>query len=97
MAISSEERRFLRSWEEQRNGGKWQYVGIYTIGFTVMLFLGSVALGLFMSLPFVKLKLLIGIAVGSVGGAFLLSLAIWGHHQKRFHKIIKREIAGKIN
>jgi protein-S-isoprenylcysteine O-methyltransferase Ste14 len=96
MAISTDERRFLRSWEEQREGGKWTYVGTYTFGFTIMLFLGSIALGLFMSLPFVKPIWLILISIFSVVGGFLLSIGVWQHNERKFRKIIKRETSAHL-
>ncbi len=93
MAISAEEGRFLRSWEEQRHGGKKVYVATYTFGLTFLIFLCAVALGLFMNLPFVKLYVLIAIAIGSVAGAFFLSIIMWNQKQKKFRQIVNREVA----
>ena len=93
MAISAEERRFLRSWEEQRHGGKRVYVATYTFGLTFLIFLCAIALGLFMNLPFVKLYVLIAIAIASVVGAFLLAIFMWSSQQKKFRRIVNREVA----
>jgi hypothetical protein len=93
MAITAEERRFLRSWEEQRKGGKKVYVAIYTFGLTLVIFLSSIALGLFLNIPFIQLYWLAFIGIASIGGAFGLSILMWNQHQKKFRKIINREMA----
>lgn len=93
MAITAAERRFLRSWEEQRKGGKKVYVGTYTFGLTMVIFLSSIALGLFLSLPFIKFFWLTAIAISSVISGFILATLIWKGHQKRFRQIINRELA----
>jgi hypothetical protein len=93
MAISSDERRFLRSWEEQREGGKAGYVATYTFGLTFVIFLSSIAVGLFANLPFIKLYLLVIISVASLVSAFFISVVMWNTKQKRFRDIINRELA----
>jgi len=93
MAITAEERRFLRSWEEQRKGGKKVYVAIYTFGLTLVIFLSSVALGLFLSIPFISLYWLTTIGIVSVVGAFGSSVLMWNRQQKKFRRIINREMA----
>lgn len=93
MAISSDERRFLRSWEEQREGGKAGYVATYTFGLTFVIFLSSIAVGLFANLPFIKFYLLIIISVASLVSAFVISVVMWNTKQKRFRDIINRELA----
>lgn len=92
MPISTEERRFIRYWEEQRKGGKGSYVGTYTIGYFIVVFMSGVALGLFTGLRFVTAPLLIGLAVLSLLMAVLLALYQFGQGQKKFRKIIQREI-----
>ncbi|MES2647675.1 MAG: hypothetical protein V4717_12410 [Bacteroidota bacterium] len=92
MAISSDERRFLRSWEEQREGGKAGYVATYTFGLTFVIFLSSIAVGLFANLPFVKLYVLVIISIVSLVGAFIISIVMWNTKQKRFRDIINREL-----
>ena len=92
MPISVDERRFLRAWEEQRQGGKNVYVATYTFGLTFVIFLCCIALGLFLNLPFVKLYLLVTIAIGSVVGAFIISILMWNRQQRKFRRIVNREI-----
>lgn len=93
MAISADERRFLRAWEDQRQGGKNVYVATYTLGLTLVIFLCCVALGLFLNLPFIRLYLIIGIAIASVISGFALSIIMWNRQQKKFRRIIDREVA----
>lgn len=92
MSISAAERRFVRNWEEQRKGGKANFVAIYTFGYFIIIFMTGVALGLFTSLRFVTLPLLSGMAlvalVAGIGFAFLQ----WSRSQKKFRNIIQREI-----
>lgn len=93
MALSPAERRFLRSWEEQRNGGKKSFVAIYTFAYTLVIFLSSVAVALFMNIAFIRKSWLISMAVGSVVAAFVLSNILWSRQQKKWRSIINREMA----
>lgn len=93
MAISTAERRFLRGWEEQRKGGKGNYVATYTFAYTLVIFLSSVALALFLNIPFIRKTWLISLAAGSVAGAFVLSNVMWSRFQKKWRDIIDREVA----
>lgn len=92
MAITAAERRFLRSWEEQRRDGKKAYVATYTFGLTFLIFLCFVALGLFLSVPFIKATWLIIIGISSVVLAFLIAMMAWSMHQKKWRQIILREM-----
>lgn len=92
MAISPDERRFLKDWEEQRKGGKASYVGVYTFGLFIMLYMGFVVLGLFAGLPFIKVKWLLLIGVISLVGAISLAFYLWRNRQRRFSGIIRREL-----
>lgn len=92
MALSPEERRFVKNWEDQRRGGKASFVGTYTFGLFFLLYLTFIALGLFSALPFIKFHWLAVIAVVSLIGAIMLSFFLWNWQQKKFRTIIKREI-----
>ncbi len=96
MALSPDERRFLKSWEEQRKGGKASFVGVYTFGLFILFYLASIALGLFSGVPFIKLIWLSLIGVGALVGAFVLSLVLWSWQQKKFSAIIRRELAASM-
>jgi fatty acid desaturase len=92
MALSPDERRFIKHWEEQKKGGKASWVGVYTFGFFILLYMGFVALGLFTGLPFIKAVWLLLIAVVSLTGAVGLALYWWRRNQQKFRLIVHREI-----
>ena len=92
MAITPAERRFLRSWEEQRNGGKASYVATYTFAYTLVIYLTGIALGLFLNIPFIRFLWLMLMAMVSIAGAFLISMMIWKRQQKKWRSIINREL-----
>lgn len=93
MPISTEERRFIRNWEEQRKGGKASFVAIYTFGYFMVLFMLGIAGWLFSGLRFVTLPLITGLGIVALVGAIALSFWQWQRHQKKFARIIQREIA----
>jgi hypothetical protein len=92
MALSPEERRFLKNWEEQRKGGKASFVGVYTFGLFIMFYMGFLAVGLFSGWPFLKASWLITMAVGALAGAFVAANFLWTWQQKKFSSIIRREM-----
>lgn len=92
MALSPDERRFIKHWEEQRKGGKGSWVGVYIFGFFILLYMGFVALGLFTGLPFIKPVWLLLIGIVSLIGAICLSLYWWQRNQQKFRQIVQREI-----
>jgi hypothetical protein len=95
MAITNDERRFLRSWEEQRTGGKSSYIATYTFGWFIVLFMMGVALGLFSGLRLVNARIILVWSLISAVGAVALSWWMWQRNQRRFRSIIKRVIAGQ--
>ncbi|MCU0335978.1 MAG: hypothetical protein MUF62_13220 [Chitinophagaceae bacterium] len=98
MPLSPAERRFLRNWEEQRQGGKASFVGIYTFGYFIFIFMCGVALGLFSGLRLVNGKLLITWAIISAVGAVLAAFVTWRRFQQKFQAIVRREVAeGEAN
>lgn len=90
MPVSTEEKRFCKNWEEQKQGGKKTFVAIYTFGLTILVFLCAVALGLFTGLPFIKAIWLEIMGVSSLVVAFIFSLLMWSRQEKRYHKIKER-------
>ena len=93
MALSPEERRFLKSWEEQRNGGKASFVGVYTFGLFIMFYMGFLAVGLFAGWAFLKASWLITMCISAFVGAFLASNWLWIKQQKKFSSIVRRELS----
>ena len=93
MAISPDERRFLKSWEDQRRDGKKSFVGIYTFGLFILFYMGFVAVGLFSGWPFLKPAWLIFMGIAALVCAFALSIFLWRWQQKKFSSIIRRELS----
>ncbi len=92
MAITNDERRFLRYWQEQRRDGKSRFLVTYCIGLFIMLFMAGVAIGLFSGLPFIKVGILLGWVVGAAVLAFFISNWLWRRQEARFQAIIRREV-----
>jgi cyanate permease len=90
MPVSNTEKRFLKNWEEQRKGGKKVFVAIYTFGLFFLIFLCTAALGLFLSIPFVKASWLIAIAIFAIVGGFLTALLMWSRQEKKYRVISER-------
>jgi small-conductance mechanosensitive channel len=93
MSISAAERRFIRNWEEQRKGGKASFVAIYTFGYTIIIFMTGIAIGLFTGLRFVTLPLLSAMGLTSLVAGIALAFYQYSRSQKKFRNIIQREIA----
>lgn len=94
--LSKEEKRFIRYWQEQREGGKVKYFLAYLIAGTIML-----SLFIFVALLF-GLSISPSIFIFSVVPvcafilAFLLTAIGWTRNERRFRQLLKREIdAGK--
>ena len=92
MPISAAERRFIRNWEEQRTGGRTSYVFLYTFAYTMVSFITSIAIGLFLSIPFIKAIWLVLIGFISIILGFIIASVSWQQKQSKFQKIIKREM-----
>jgi NhaP-type Na+/H+ and K+/H+ antiporter len=92
MALSPEERRFLKYWEDQRKDGKAGFIGIYTFGLFIMFYMGFLAVGLFSGWPFLKASWLISMAIGALVGAVVAANVLWVRQQKKFSSIIRREL-----
>ncbi len=92
MAITADERRFLRYWEDQRKGGRSSFLIAYGVGLFILIYMGFVAIGLFSGFPFVKLTWLMLIGLMAVCGSLVWTFYIWNSRQKKFKGIIKREV-----
>lgn len=93
--LNPEERRFLRSWEEQRKGGRWSYYLLYALGGSVLLFIGIsfVASMIRFGLP----KNLWAIPVISVTLAVILTVVSWQRNESRFRGLVRREIGATLH
>jgi Fe2+ transport system protein B len=90
--LSASEKRFVRYWEEQRLGGRWSYYTLYIIiGTFIGTIIFSTFLFLFFQVVFGSLSFWVALLT-----AFLISsvatVYTWGYNEKRFKKIIRREI-----
>ncbi|OQP59139.1 hypothetical protein A3860_38535 [Niastella vici] len=87
--LTASEKRFIKSWEDQRKGGRYKYYLLYIIAgtFVAILILSFLAamVGGFPSM----LKLIIIISFSIVAIATLVS---WQLNEKKFKSIIQREI-----
>ena len=92
MALTPDERRFLKGWEDQRKGGKKSFVGVYTFGLFILFYMAFIAVGLFSGWPFLKASWLILMAIGALLAALGLSIFLWNIQQKKFMGIIRREV-----
>ncbi|MCU0388864.1 MAG: hypothetical protein MUE71_09690 [Chitinophagaceae bacterium] len=93
MALSPDERRFLKNWEEQRKDGRTSFVGTYTFGLFILFYMGFIAVGLFAGWPFLKRSWLVLMALGALLTAFGVAWALWKYQQKKFSAIIRRELS----
>lgn len=92
MALSPDERRFLKNWEEQRKGGKAGFVGVYTFGLFILFYMGFLAVGLFSGWPFLKASWLVIMGICAFTGALAAAHFLWVSQQKKFSSIIRREL-----
>jgi hypothetical protein len=89
--LTPSEKRFIRSWEEQRTGGRWPYYISYTLvnGFIVTILTYIVLLWILQQKirPPYWLIPTIGFFTGCV-----ISIFSWTYSERKFKKIIRREI-----
>jgi ABC-type multidrug transport system fused ATPase/permease subunit len=95
--LSSEEKRFIRYWEDQREDGIISYYLQYTLvgAFIISLF---VFIALFFLLNYyVTIFILIVVPVCSIVAGFLLTHYSWLKNESRLKRLIKREVSqGKL-
>ncbi|MEP7258480.1 MAG: hypothetical protein ABI687_08830 [Flavitalea sp.] len=94
--LSIGEKRFIRYWQDQRKGGRWIY---YLLYIPVGTFICSLIISIFLYLFF-------QVVLGSVflwfvfSGGFLFSAILtiysWYNGEKKFRKIIRREVAAGV-
>jgi drug/metabolite transporter (DMT)-like permease len=95
--ITDKERRFLRQWEEQREGGKTSYVLLYTvIGTFITAIMFSVGMVIFYRIVFGSKPFWIMLACAFLF-SIITSFLTWTGNEKRFRKIIRREMADPMN
>jgi tryptophan-rich sensory protein len=91
--LTTEEKRFIKYWEEQRTGGKFKYYLLYILAGTfiatlVLSFLYSIIISALFRIDFG----LIAIIVIAFLLVTFLTITTWDKNEKKFKRIIKREI-----
>jgi hypothetical protein len=88
--LTATEKRFIKSWEDQRQGGRMKYFLLYILAGT---FVGTLVLS------FLTLMLNLGfpdnlwlIAIGSFCIVTIFTVLTWNANEKKFKSIIQREI-----
>ena len=90
--LTTSERRFIRHWEEQREGGKLSYILLYSIvGTFIVTLILSVFLVLFFQIVFGSFPFWIVVLSGFII-SFGSSWISWNRNEQRLQDIIKREI-----
>jgi len=90
--ISTSEKRFIRYWEEQRTGGRWSYYALYIIiGTLLATIILSTFLFLFFQVIFGSLSFWVALFAGFLI-SFIATVLTWSSNEKKFKKIIRREI-----
>ena len=90
--LTTTERRFIRLWQEQREGGKLSYILLYSVvGTFIATIILSVFLVLFFQVVFGTFPFWIVVLSG-----FLISLVsswvTWNRNEQKLKKIIHREV-----
>ncbi|HSB91611.1 MAG TPA: hypothetical protein VLC28_00780 [Flavitalea sp.] len=90
--LTTTERRFIRQWQEQREGGKLSYILLYTVvGTFIATLILSVFLVLFFQVVFGTFPFWIVVLSG-----FMISLVAswltWHRNEQKLQQIIRREV-----
>lgn len=89
--LTKEERRFLRSWEDQRKGGKLSYFLLYIIAGSIVMTIG---VGFVWSMVQFSLpKPLWAIPLTSFVLSSLYAGLTWRRGEAKFKRLIKREVS----
>lgn len=92
--LSAKEKRFLRYWDDQKAGGRTQYLIIYTIGWAFILFFIPLATSFVVDMYFFfKLYLLplwAAIALSILLG-FVIALFTWEKNEKKSRLLRSRQ------
>jgi hypothetical protein len=88
--LTATEKRFVKYWEDQRQGGKIKYCLLYIItgSFVATLVLSFLSLMVGVDLP----NNLVLVAIGSFCIVTIATIFSWWYNEKKFKKIIQREI-----
>jgi hypothetical protein len=90
--LSAREKRFIKYWEEQRKGGRYAYYLLYILGGTFIISLLGFILLLFILQFMFKVTMLWAVPVSAFVLAVLLTLMTWQNNERKFKRIIRREV-----
>ena len=91
--LSDKEKRFVRYWEEQREGGKWSYLVTYTVGGSVLLFFFPLMIYYILTMLnfFERVHLpIIAIAVIAILASFAISQYFWHRNEERWRSLTSK-------
>ena len=88
--LTAAEKRFLRYWIEQREGGRASYYLLYiSVGTFIFTLILSVFLFLFFNLGFGSLYFWI-VFSGGLTISIITTLITWRNNERRFHRLIQK-------
>lgn len=91
--LNSAEKRFIKYWEEQREGGKVKYYLLYIIvGTFISMLILSFVYSIVISHTFSVDWGVVPILITSFVLVTVSTIITWGRNEKKFKAIIKREI-----
>ena len=94
--LSAKEKRFIKYWEEQRTGGRWTYYLLYILAGS---FICTIAVSFLVMMTTIGgIDYILPIVISSVLLVTVLTIGTWQMNEKKFKKIIRREInEGKLH
>lgn len=93
--LSTKEKRFIKYWEEQRTGGRWSYFALYIpVGTFLCAILTTFLFSMF---SMIEVNFFVVVAVVSALLATMISIGAWYNNERKFKKLIHREVTrGKL-
>jgi hypothetical protein len=90
--LTTTERRFIRHWQEQREGGKLSYILLYSaVGTFIATIILSVFLVLFFQVVFGTFPFWMVVVSGFLI-SFISSWLTWNRNEQKLQRIIRREV-----
>jgi hypothetical protein len=103
--LSAKEKRFLKYWDDQKTGGKWQYILIYTIGWGFLLFFVPMLIS-YLSYMYTSIHLyvLFGFSIFPIWALIVFSLALgclisffqWDRNESKYRTIRHKERSEQV-
>jgi hypothetical protein len=97
--LSAKEKRYLKYWNDQKAGGKWQYIVVYTIGWGFLLFFVPMLIS-YLSYMYasVHLYVLLGFSMVPIWALIVFSIALgcvisflqWDRNEGKYKTILHK-------